>query len=197
MTRRKDIVATGVLEERVDSDGRRQLSLTQKEQKTLRRQRLAEQAAALFLDIDTRRSWPEKARALGISINALKDLVKTREFDEAYNLLFPEVGHDPSFRAAKSALGDLVPTAVKRLQEILDDETVSKTTMLKAISEVLDRNQVDNRGQQSDRLELMEFLKDMGGIKIENLNIIPPDYAREMQRLSTGEVIDSVVVDET
>ena len=197
MTRRKNIVATGILEERVDTDGRRQLSLTQKETKALRRQRLAERAAAIFLDIDTRRSWSEKARELGISINALKDLVKTREFDDAYNLLFPEVGHDPSFRAAKSALGDLVPTAVKRLQEILDDETVSKTTLLKAISEVLDRNQVDNRGQQSDRMELMEFLKEMGGIKIENLTIIPPDYAKEMQRLSTGEVVDSVVVKDT
>ena len=195
MTRRKEIISTGVLEDRVDTDGRRQLSLTDKEQKALRRQRLAERAAAIFLDIDTRRSWPEKARELGISVNALKDLVKTKEFDEAYNLLFPEVGHDPSFRAAKSALGDLVPTAVRRLQEILDDETVSKTTLLKAISEVLDRNQVDNRGHQSDRLELMEFLKEMGGIKIENVNIIPPEYAKEMQRLSSCEVLDAVVVD--
>ena len=198
MTHRRSTIKTGVFEERVDVDGRRQLSLTRMERYALKRQQLAERAAMLFLDLETRRSWPQMAEELGISVHALKDLVKTREFDEAYNLLFPEIGHDPRFRAARGALSDLVPTAVQKLQELLDDPTTPKSTLLKVIERILELNQVDNRGMQSDRLELMEFLKGMGGVTIENVNIIPPEYAREFQRISGGKdevVIDAVVTD--
>ena len=198
MTHRRSTIKTGVFEERVDVDGRRQISLTKMERYALKRRQLAERAAMLFLDLETRRSWPQMAEELGISVHALKDLVKTREFDEAYNLLFPEIGHDPRFRAARGALSDLVPTAVLKLQEMLDDPTTPKSTLLKVIERILELNQVDNRGMQSDRLELMEFLKGMGGVTIENVNIIPPEYAREFQRISGGKdevVIDAVVTD--
>ena len=198
MTHRRSTIKTGVFEERVDVDGRRQLSLTRMERYALKRQQLAERAAMLFLDLETRRSWPQMAEELGISVHALKDLVKTREFDEAYNLLFPEIGHDPRFRAARGALSDLVPTAVLKLQELLDDPTTPKSTLLKVIERILELNQVDNRGMQSDRLELMEFLKGMGGVTIENVNIIPPEYVKELQRISGPKdevVIDAVVTD--
>ena len=198
MTHRRSTIKTGVFEERVDVDGRRQLSLTRMERYALKRQQLAERAAMLFLDLETRRSWPQMAEELGISVHALKDLVKTREFDEAYNLLFPEIGHDPRFRAARGALSDLVPTAVLKLQEMLDDPATPKSTLLKVIERILELNQVDNRGMQSDRLELMEFLKGMGGVTIENVNIIPPEYVKELQRISGGKdevVIDAVVTD--
>ena len=198
MTHRRSTIKTGVFEERVDVDGRRQLSLTRMERYALKRQQLAERAAMLFLDLETRRSWPQMAEELGISVHALKDLVKTREFDEAYNLLFPEIGHDPRFRAARGALSDLVPTAVLKLQEMLDDPTTPKSTLLKVIERILELNQVDNRGMQSDRLELMEFLKGMGGVTIENVNIIPPEYVKELQRISGPKdevVIDAVVTD--
>ena len=198
MTHRRSTIKTGVFEERVDVDGRRQLSLTRMERYALKRQQLAERAAMLFLDLETRRSWPQMAEELGISVHALKDLVKTREFDEAYNLLFPEIGHDPRFRAARGALSDLVPTAVLKLQEMLDDPATPKSTLLKVIERILELNQVDNRGMQSDRLELMEFLKGMGGVTIENVNIIPPEYVKELQRISGPKddvVIDAVVTD--
>lgn len=202
MTHRRSTIKTGVFEERVDVDGRRQLSLTRMERYALKRQQLAERAAMLFLDLETRRSWPQMAEELGISVHALKDLVKTREFDEAYNLLFPEIGHDPRFRAARGALSDMVPTAVDKLRQMLDDPATPKSTLLKVIERILELNQVDNRGQQSDRLELMEFLKGMGGVTIENVNIIPAEYAKEFQRISGGkgvviegeDVVDAEVV---
>lgn len=190
---------TGVLKERQQADGRRQLMLTKKETKELRHMRLAEQAAALFLDIDRHRSWAETAEELGISIRQLKDLVKSKEFDEAYNTLFPEVGHDPRFRAAKGALGDMVPIAIQRLRELLNGDNVSPAVMLKTVERILELNQLDNKGVQSDRFELMEFLKNMKPVQIENVNIIPPEFARELQKISsraTADVVEGQIVSE-
>jgi hypothetical protein len=78
----------------------------------------------------------------------------------------------------------MVPTAVDKLRQMLDDPATPKSTLLKVIERILELNQVDNRGMQSDRLELMEFLKGMGGVTIENVNIIPAEYAKEFQRIS-------------
>ena len=193
---RKPIEPTGILKERRQVDGRRQLALTQKETKVLRRQRLCEQAAALFLDIDTHRSWGQMAEELGISVYALRDLVKTKEFDEAYNLMFPEVGHDPRFKAARGALGDMVPIAIQKLRQLLMDDDTSAAVTLKAVEKILELNQLDNKGTQSERFELVEFLKDMGGVNIQNVNIIPPDFAKEYQKLSEKAVIvDGTAVD--
>jgi len=191
---------TGVLKERQQADGRRQLVLTKKETKALRRQRLCEGAAVLFLDIDHHRTWAEMAQELGISIHALRDLVKTKEFDDAYNLMFPEVGHDPRFQAARGALGDMVPTAIKELKDLLTNGLVSPAVRFKVIEKILELNQVDNKGVQSERFELLEFLKNMGSVNIEQVNIIPSEFVKEYQKLSTkatGETIDAVVKDVT
>ena len=189
---------TGVLKERQQADGRRQLVLTKKETKALRRQRLCEGAAVLFLDIDHHRTWAEMAQELGISIHALRDLVKTKEFDDAYNTMFPEVGHDPRFQAARGALGDMVPTAIKELKDLLTNSQTSPAVRFKAIEKILELNQVDNKGVQSERFELLEFLKNMGSVNIEQVNIIPPEFAKEFQKISTkADVIDVVAKDIT
>jgi len=189
---------TGVLKERQQADGRRQLVLTKKETKALRRQKLCEGAAVLFLDIDHHRTWAEMAQELGISIHALRDLVKTKEFDDAYNTMFPEVGHDPRFQAARGALGDMVPTAIKELKDLLTNSQTSPAVRFKAIEKILELNQVDNKGVQSERFELLEFLKNMGSVNIEQVNIIPPEFAKEFQKISTkADVIDVVAKDIT
>jgi hypothetical protein len=191
---RKPAQPTGVLVERQKTDGRRRLALTKRETKELRKQRLAEKAATLFLDIDTHRSWSQMASELGITVYQMRELVKSREFDDAYNLMFPEVGHDPRFQAARGQLGDMVPIAIGRLKGILEDGQVSANVVLKAVQAVFELNNLDNKGAQSERFELNEFLKGMKTVNIENLNIVPPEFAAELVKIST--VVDGEVVEQ-
>ena len=125
----------------------------------------------------------------------MRELVKTREFDEAYNLMFPEVGHDPRFQAARGQLGDMVPLAINRLKGILQDTGASDSVVLKAATTVFELNQLDNKGAQSERFELNEFLKGMKNMNVENLNIIPAEFAKELVKVSRSIVVDGEVVE--
>lgn len=164
------------LERRITPSGKRRVSLTNDERKQLTVNQLCEAAAALFLDLETHRSWPDIAHELGISPQELKTLTKREEFQVAYNNLFADLGHDPRFQAAKGAIADMLPHAVVTLQDLVIHSR-SDATKLKAAMEIIRLNglnapQVD----QNDRQELAEFLKKQS-IHLTQVNIaVPPEY---------------------
>ena len=196
MTRRRLKEIGQVFEDRQYADGRRKIKLRQSERQALVRQQRAEAAAALFLDLEVGRTWAEIAQELGLSPNQLRDLTKTEEFDAAYTMLFAELGHDPRFRAAQAAVGDLLPLAVRELKALLTGPRTPAGVKLKAVEKVLALNGLSNSPPpHSDRQELAEFLgrHNLSLTQVNNFNV-PPEYAERMG--SIHEVVEGQVREE-
>lgn len=191
MPRRKKIETTegGVLDERKLPDGRRKINLRKREREALVRQERAEAAASLFLDLEIGRTWAQIAQELELSTAQLKDLTKTKEFDEAYNQLFAELGHDPRYRAAQGALSDMLPLAVNELKQILTNRSVAPGTRLKAIERVLALNgMTGEKPIQSDRSDLVKFLVEHK-ISLDDMKVpIPDEYNAYMDDVVEGDV---------
>jgi hypothetical protein len=95
---------------------------------------------------------------LGIFLNQLKELTKTKEFDEAYNLLFAEQGHDPRYRAAQAAFSDLLPAAFKELEEIITSADTPKGVKLNAIKFIVEETGVNAKAGSAFERELYKYL---------------------------------------
>lgn len=182
-----EVEVTGALDENRKADGRRKISLTKGDRRALTRQARVEAAVALFLDLETGRTWTEIAAELGISVMALKDLTKTEEFIACYNQHFAELGHDPRLRSSQAALTDMLPEAVKQLKAMLTDAATPAGVRLKAIERVIQLNGMTAQQQQkSDQGELAQFLR---GINVEgDLNVtLQNPFAAEIRSYVDGE----------
>ena len=73
------------------------IKLRRKEQRELRERQHVEGAIALFLDLEGYCTWEQIAEELRISTSKLRDLTKSDLFDEIYNKMFGELGHDPRY----------------------------------------------------------------------------------------------------
>lgn len=196
MARRKlsDTTPTGALDERRLPDGRRKIKLRRAEREALVRRQRAEAAAALFLDLETERTWADIAQELDLSPAQLKDLTKTPEFDAAYNMLFAELGHDPRFRAVQGALADMLPLAIRELKNLLLQPNTPAGVRLKAAEKIMDLNGISKPQQQhSDRQELVRFLVEHK-INLEDIRLpTPPEYAAAVQNYLPEEIVEGEV----
>jgi predicted transcriptional regulator len=181
-----EVEVTGALDENRKADGRRKINLTKGDRRALTRQARVEAAVALFLDLETGRTWAEIAQELGISVMALKDLTKTEEFIACYNQHFAEQGHDPRLRSSQAALVDMLPEAIKQLKEMLTNPGTPAGVRLKVIERVIQLNGMTAAQQQkSDQGELAQFLR---GINVEgdlNVNLANP-FANQIQSYVDG-----------
>lgn len=189
-----DIVPTGVFEERQLPDGRRKITLRKAERRQLKKQQLAEAAAALFLDLEHERTWADIANELGLSTSKLRDLTKSPEFDSAYNKLFAELGHDPRYKAAQGHISDMLPVAVRELKNLLSSPNTPAGVRLKAIERILLLNGLhEPQEQHSDRQELVKFLVEHR-INVEAVGLpLPNDYQKALAEYAP-EVVDAVEV---
>ena len=191
----KDAKITGVLAnpERRYEDGRRMIKLRRGEQRELRERALVEGAIALFLDLEGYRTWDQIAEELGVSTSKLRDLTKSDLFDELYNKMFVELGHDPRYLAAQAELSNLLPVALMELKRLLTGEHTPPTTRLKAVENVIRWNQLEIKQQQvSNRRELAEFLDEAQTTQTVNI-IVPPEYEKAM---AEAEFVDGEIVEE-
>jgi hypothetical protein len=181
---------TGVLAERTNSKGRR-VKLTKKERQDFIRLQRAEAAAALFLDLDQALTWPQIAEKLEISLHQLKDISKSPEFDEAWNRLFSELGHDPRYKAAQGALADMLPLAITELRTLVSSSRTAAGTKLKAIEKIIALNGLENlQPTQSDRQDLVEFLTNKN-INIGEVKITLPEQYAGLEDEIQAEVVDA------
>lgn len=171
-TTKEEIVVTGVLADRISPvSGKRRISLTNGERKSLLKQKNVEKAVALFLDLENNHSWAEIAKELGISVMALKDLTKTDDFMTIYDAYFVDLGHDPRLRATQQAISDLLPRAMTELRRMLIDPEVAAPTRLNIIREIFKYAGIQEpTPAKSDKAELAEFLKGME-VNVENVNV--------------------------
>lgn len=170
----------GILDERRKPDGRRRIQLAKRERAAIQRTRLIEQAVVLFLDLENHRKWSEIADELGVSLNQLKDLTKSQEFEEAYDKMLNDIGHDPRYKAVQAGLVDLLPRALSTLESLLT--TAPPTVKLQAVQTILKATNLSIKPPeaQNDRDELVAFLANR---KIDvNLNVhLPAEYAAVME----------------
>lgn len=185
MPRKKLQQQTGELATRTHPDGRRRLSLTRSEREALVRQERAEAAAALFLALDKKYRWVDIAQELGISVAQLKEITKSSEFDLAWNNLYPEVGHDPRYKAARGAIADMLPAAVKELGELL--ESSSATVRYRAIEKIIELNGIEKSNpQDNDRAAAVQFLINNLTIHSDSSLPLPPEYLAAMDQIRAG-----------
>ncbi len=192
----KDAEVTGALAERIDEGGRRRIKLRAEEREVLQRRQRAEAAAALFLDLEQGRTWAQIAQEIGISPHQLRDVTKSPEFDEAYNQLFGELGHDPRFRAAQGALADMLPLAIRELKKLITSENTAGGVRLRAIIEVLRLNGLaEPQQQQTDRQELAQFLNNHQLDLVTMRVPVPPEYLDAYRNFLSPAVIDGEIVE--
>ncbi len=149
--------------------------------------RTAAAAAALFLDLKENHTWKRIAEELGLSASQLRDLTKTREFDEAYERLFAELGHDPKYRAAQAKISDMLPLAIEKLADLLVSPSTSPGTRLKAIEKVIQLNGLEGQKQdKSDRQEIIAFLQ-QNNINLGSMGIVvPAEYEEAVEGRWSG-----------
>jgi len=178
----------GSLAERTTDNGRRRLHLTIRERQDLTRSRKAEYLALMFLDLSRKWTYQEMARALTqefdeeTSIHGVKELIKTQEFQDAYNTIMPELGHDPRYIAARAASADLVSEALSTLENLLTPATPAGTR-IRAVDMILKMNGLDKPSEvNNDSAELAKFLE-RKNIDVHNtLVVIPSEYSETMEQ---------------
>jgi len=183
--RKKLPETSGVLDERRKPDGRRRIKLTNAERDQMRRQRLMEGAAALFMDLERPRSWPQIAEELGLTLAQLKDLTRDEKFEQIYDDMFAAAQHDPRYKATQAALIDMLPAAAKRLREILLDGTDNAS--LRAIELLFKQTAIAIAppDQGSDRKELAEFLV-THQIRLD----VPPVYKEALEKYGVQPAVE-------
>jgi hypothetical protein len=87
------------------------------------------------------------------------------------------LGHDPRYKAALGAVGDMLPLAVRELKELRTDGRTPPGVRLKAIERVMVLNGLtEPQPQHSDRQELVRFLVEHK-ITLEHAAIpVPEEY---------------------
>src|SRR5665648_60784 len=169
---------------RILPNGKRAIKLRADERAMYREQRLVEQAVNLFLDIDTPHTWKQISEELEISMVKLKELTKSKEFMEAYDAHFADLGSDPRVKTARAQLADLLGDAVRTLESLMTTETTSDTVRLNAAKEVIRLSGIsDMERGVSDKGELAKFLKEANlNIGEMNFNLAPPDFDKSIKQ---------------
>lgn len=162
----------------------------------------AQFVSALFLDVNNDYTYAQIAALVSeefkekFSIHALKDLIKTREFDEAYNGLLPDVTTDPRYRAARSTASDMLMKAMRELENLMSNPNTPAGVRLRAVEKVLDLNGMTApREPEGDAGELSRFLaaRGMQFSQTNNILVLPPEYQDAMKLVAATQqdVVDA------
>jgi hypothetical protein len=166
---------------------RRRIKLTKADRERLHEERLAEAAAALFLDLESPRKWTEVAEALNISLDTLKNLTRGELFQQKYDALMAELGHDPRYKAVQAGMADLLPVALRQLEGLI--RTGPPQVKMQAIKFLFETSGVKVKppDESDDRARLAEFLQ-KANITQNNIQItLDPEYAAGVQRFLSQE----------
>jgi hypothetical protein len=173
----------------VSEDGRRHINLNRGEREALARQRQIEAAAALFLDLETDRTWAEIASELDMSVSSLKRLTQSSDFILVYEDALATIGHDPRLQAVTSSLGDLLPAARRRLQKLITENDTPDGVALKAIERLFQWTGADNKIETDNPEALKNFLQ-QNNVTVEgNMTVIniPEQYQNAFQHFLGGD----------
>jgi hypothetical protein len=101
------------------------------------------------------RKWSEVAEELNISLDTLKNLTRGELFQQKYDLLMAELGHDPRYKAVQAGMADLLPVALRQLDGLI------------------------RTGPPQVKMQAIKFLFETAGVKIK-----PPDESDDRQKLA-------------
>jgi hypothetical protein len=175
--------------------------LSKEERKELLYRRKVEKCVALFLDLDHDRTWANIAQEMGVSVNTVYKITKTELFQNLYNEHYVELGHDPRLRAYQQSIVDMVPKAIRTINELMMDASVSGGVRLNAAKEIMRLAGVEAvQSKQNDKSELQKFLSDKG-ISVDAIDVrvevSPLRNAQELLSSPPLEIVDGSFEDST
>ena len=167
------------------------------------RQRVAqtEKFIQLYLmrtDIERRYTLQQQADAIGVSLATVKRYVKTDDFAKVAAYMAPPQ-RSPVMVTAKEFLTDeLVPLALRRAKEILENDGARESTQANLIINLMKMalNQDSAEGNtELQRRDAMAFLKDQGiqagQINVTvNHNYAPAEYAEALEEAIDVEPVE-------
>jgi hypothetical protein len=154
---------------------------------------------ALFLDLETDRTWTQIAAELDMSVSALKRFSQAPDFMTVYEDTLATVGHDPRLQAVTASLGDLLPAARRRLQTLLTATDTPAGVALKAIEKLFEWTGADQH-QEVDNPDILKNFLGQHGVQVQgdlqliNMNI-PVEYQEAFARVLGGnrDIVDGEV----
>jgi len=165
------------------NDGtRRRLRINNTERRELNRNLLYERVVSMFLDLEHNWTREEMCQELQITHKRLKDITLADEFQEIYAQYRTDLGHDPRLQATQIAISDMMPQAVRALQDLISGERTPASTKLEAAKTILKLGGLtEPKPVKTEKAEVMDFLRE-AGINIENLNVqLPAELQRANQ----------------
>jgi len=156
---------------------------------------MAEAAASLFLDLENPRKWSEIAEELNISLDTLKNLTRGELFQKKYDALMAELGHDPRYKAVQAGMADLLPVALRQLDNLI--RMGPPQVKMQAIKFLFETAGVKIKppDESDDRQKLAEFLQG-ANITQNNLTInLDSSYAAEVKKYLSQEPIEGEVTE--
>lgn len=151
------------LQDRLDAAGRRRLQLNSRERADLLKKQMAQRVAAMYLDLNEKKSLGQMAEEVGVSVHTLKEITKSKEFEAAYAAQFHEIGNDPRYKAAQAEAVSLLPVAMSKLGSLLTSPDTPPTVVLKAVQEVFGLNKLESADNAVySRQELVTLLTSAG-----------------------------------
>jgi hypothetical protein len=188
MARRELPEPTGELANRLTANGKRRLQLNQKEKDELKEKELISSLVVEMLNLDENKTYEEMAEKLDITVPTLKNLTRTKEFEEQWNEHYMQLGKDPRIQLVQSKITELLPMVFVQMREGLIDPDVPWTARWKIMEKVLDLSGIEKpQLQQNDRKEIQSFLKAHSESEDSIQITIPSKYMDAMQKYRDGE----------
>jgi len=184
----------GPLAERTTVDGRRRLKLNKDEKANIQLMQKVNDLVPMILTLEDSLTYQEMAEKMNMTVPEMKNLMRTEEFQDAYNEYYIQLGHDPRVEYVQSRIVELLPAVFTQMQRAMTSDEVPWTARWQIMSKVLELSGIEKpQNIQNDRKEIEKFLSD----RVEsgdNIQIsIPTSYMEAMQKYKDGE---DVVEDE-
>jgi len=190
----------GPLAKRKTADGHRRLRLNKQEKTDMIEQRRMETLVAMILTTeDDAPTYREIAEELDMSVASMKNLMRTKEFQDVYNDYFIQLGHDPRIQFIQSRIVELLPYVFTQMKTAVTTQETPWTARWQIMQKVLELSGIEKpTNVENDRKEIESFLSNRTGEEDGDIHIsIPGKYLEAMGKYKDGEdIVEDIVVDD-
>ena len=156
--------------------------MTKDEKALINRNLELQEIALMLLSLEENFTYEQIAEHMEISVPTLKRWMATEEFEQVWNDIYTSIQVHPMIQATQAKVVELLPDALRTISETM--QSGSPTVRLRAALAVIDLADARRKDDKvAERSEVAEFLKNVRGVKIDNMTInLPPDYQEAMDK---------------
>ncbi|MEM4217755.1 MAG: hypothetical protein QXZ09_07000 [Candidatus Methanomethylicaceae archaeon] len=162
---------------------------------------MAERVAIL---VAQQKTYEEISSELGISLEQVRAIVASPEYEQAIDALIADVARDPRRRLAVQYITDLIPAANRILKKALEDDDVPWSVRRWAVELVYRISHVGASVEISEEETLRDFLQKSRNVNINVVSgdqvvisgALDPEYVRALESIQGNyELLDSEASD--